>query len=208
MLLQVLRAATLDAGAYRGIRKDPSAVWTSAGVVVSVAIAFGLGFWNEPVQELGRPFAMILRIGVVFNGWLLWSALALVIGRLFFRGQASFTQILKGIGLAFTPGLLLVLFPIPVVGETLSILGRVWILATATMATRETMKVKWPGAVTITVVGWLVAFVLLPTMFLQGPLEPDVPEDTGVPPGIEAPVDPDAPADPETPVDPETPADP
>ena len=170
--MQALRAAILDASVYREIREDPSAVWTSAAVVVSVAIAYGLGFWNEPVQELSRPFAMILRIGVVFNGWLLWGALALFIGRLFFRGHASFSQILKGIGLAFTPGLLLVLFPVPVVGETFSIVGRLWIALAATIASRETMRVGWPGAIVTTIIGWAVAFVLLPTMFLQGPPAP------------------------------------
>ena len=169
MLMNVLRVMTLDTSVFRDFRDTPGGMWLAFGVVAAVAIAFALGFRNQPVLGLEENLnlTMGLRINVIVFGWVVWAFVGHFVGTTILRGSGTFRHMLRALGLALSPGILMVLFPVPFVGPTISILGRIWILGTGTAAIKETLGLGWAKAIVPALAGWLLAFVLLPSLFLQ-----------------------------------------
>ena len=71
---------------------------------------------------------------------------------------------LRAIGIAHGPGLLLALGLVPVAGTTIAIVVRLWMLASGTVAVREAQGLGWGRAVIASSVGWLMALLALVSM--------------------------------------------
>lgn len=169
MLAQAIRAALLDGRVYKEIGDEPEAMFRALGVVVGVAIAFGLGIMSTPFQGLEDSPGLVLAVAIstAMLSWLLWASVAYLIGTRVLGGQASHRMLLRALGIAYTPGILLVLVSVPVLGDSVRSVSLLWLLASGMVAVRETQGYGWLKALFPSVAGWFVAWLLLPTVFLQ-----------------------------------------
>ncbi len=167
-----IRAAMLDGSVYREIGDEPGAMFRSLGIVLAVAVAVGLGQMNSDFVGLeGSPTLVLLVVtSTVVLGWLLWGTIAYVVGSRALGGDASHRMLLRSLGLAYTPGIVMVFASTPAVGGAASFLGPLWILASGMVAVRETLGKGWLRAVLPGVAGWFLAVVILPGVFLGPPL--------------------------------------
>lgn len=169
MLERVLKATLLDGRAYEGVADEPQPIIGSMTVVGVVAIAFGLGVSGEPLggEEVEPALIVSLAVSTTLVSWGLWSATVWFIGSRLLGGSATYRTLLRALGIAFGPGVLLALSGVPSVGLGIALSARFWMLATATVAVREAQSTGWGRAFSAAIVGWwlsqfMLHFLLLP----------------------------------------------
>lgn len=132
-------ALMLDARTYRDVEQDTNANGQAALTVVLAALAAGIG------AILGRDFIPNL-LGTAISSlvqWVIFSFVAYFVGSsLFSSGDTSVTpgQVLRTIGFAQAPKILLVLGIVPILGWIVGLVVFFWFLAAAIVALREAFE--------------------------------------------------------------------
>ena len=151
---RIIGAARLDVHIYEEVEADKSALGQAMGVVVLQSIAAGIG-------AIGRDGATGLVVGIVaaLIGWFLWAFVVYLIGTKVLpepQTRSDMGELLRTIGFASAPGLLLVLGVIPIVGPLISFGVGIWMLAAMVVAVRQALDFKSTGrAIGVCVLGWL-----------------------------------------------------
>ena len=177
MLSQAIKAARLNRAVYGGLKDDVDAILHALGAVILAGMAVGLGLMGVVVDlveqpgELGsvvdRLLGLWIAIMAMLVGWIVWAAIIYVLGSRFLGGRAGYRIILRGLGICYGPAVLLILLTVPLVGNPASLIGAVWVLAAAVVATHEIQRMDWVGAILATAPGWLIAFLVLPAFLIQ-----------------------------------------
>ena len=132
-------ALMLDPRTYRDVEQDTDANGQAALTVVLAALAAGIGYIlsRDLVQNvLGTVISSVLQ-------WVVFSFVAYYVGAsLFSTGQTSVTrgQVLRTIGFAQAPKILLVLGIIPILGWAVGLIVFFWFIAAAIVALREAFE--------------------------------------------------------------------
>jgi hypothetical protein len=129
----------LDARTYREVEQDTEANGQAAITVILAALAAGIGAivgqdWFR--DAIGTVLSSLLQ-------WVIFSFVAYWVGASFFSGaQTSVTpgQVLRTIGFAQAPKILLFLGIIPLLGWIVGIVVFFWFLAAAIVALREAFE--------------------------------------------------------------------
>jgi hypothetical protein len=92
---------------------------------------------------------------VAVLGWLLWSGIAYLIGDKVFGGTATWGELLRTIGFAQSPGVLLILGIIPVLGGLVSMVVGIWMLVAGIVAIRQALDFSTGRAILTALLGWI-----------------------------------------------------
>jgi hypothetical protein len=136
---RLLGALRLDARTYREVEQDTNANGQAALTVVLAALAAGIGYVlsRDLVQNvIGTALSSLLQ-------WVIFSFVAYWVGASFFStGQTSVTpgQVLRTIGFAQAPKLLLIVSVVPLLGWIVGLIVFFWFLAAAIVALREAFE--------------------------------------------------------------------
>jgi hypothetical protein len=144
-----VRAAMLDVDFYNRAEADTS-LNTQAAIVVIVASGLaGIGSAIATESTSAREIGIALALGIVSGvvGWLVWSAVAELVGTRVFNGTSDFGEMRRVIGFAYAP---LAIGIIPWLG----FIGAVWVLLAAVVAIREGMDFSTKRSVATMVIGW------------------------------------------------------
>lgn len=162
MVSTVLRAALLDASVYHELRDHPSAFLYALGTLAAAAVAFSIGVWVWALQEVeGAEIVAIPLAGVTtLVGWVIWTLINYLVGVRMLGSGASYRQILRALGVAYGPGVLMFLAAIPGAGIFVFIFSSLWTLASGTVAMKATQQVGWGRAVIPAFFGWVPSFSL------------------------------------------------
>ena len=152
-------ALMLDARTYRDVEQDADANGQAALTVVLAALAAGIGaiLSRDLVQNvLGTAISSLLQ-------WIIFSFVAYYVGAsLFSSGQTSVTpgQVLRTMGFAQAPKLLLVLGIIPILGWVVGLVVVFWFLAAAVVALREAFEFETGRAIGTGLIALVVILVI------------------------------------------------
>ena len=146
---RMIGAARLDVNTYEEVESDYNATGQAALVVTMVAIASAIG----GLDEGGRGIISGVLVAIV--GWLLWSGIAYLIGDKVFGGTATWGELLRTIGFAQSPGILLVLGIIPVLGGVVGLVVGIWMLIAGIIAIRQALDFSTGRAILTAVLGWI-----------------------------------------------------
>jgi hypothetical protein len=155
---RMIGAAKLDVHVYEEVEADTSAMGQAMTVVVLHAVAAGIG-------SLGTAGIVGLIGGIIASliGWFVWAFVIYLIGTKVMpepQTRSNMGELLRTIGFAASPGVLLVLGAIPFLGFLVSFVIRVWMLVTMVIAVRQALDYKSTGrAIGVCVLGW-VAYVI------------------------------------------------
>lgn len=161
---RIVGALTLSPRIFSAIEHDPHALWQAALVVCCAGAARGAGVYGtEGVEGLVGSTA----VGVFL--WLVGGTLVWAIGVYSLKGKAAWLEVLRTIGFATAPLLLLALraFGIAPLDTPLWIVGHVWAMASLTIATREALDVDTSRALAACILALSVGLFVLATV---GPL--------------------------------------
>lgn len=159
MVDRMMGAARLDPAIYEEVESDYSATGQAALVVILVAIAAAIGGAGEG----GRGVFGGVIVAVV--GWLVWAGITYLIGDKLFGGTATWGELLRTIGFAQSPGVLLVLAIIPVLGWLVQAVVGIWMLIAGIIAIRQALDFTTGRAVLTAVVGWLPLVIARAALF-------------------------------------------
>ena len=145
---RMARAALADTELYSELAGDAGAIRQSFLSVLIVAVLWGIGSASGYLLEGDTGGAVV---GLLVTGlwavlfWLLFSRIALVITRTmagYFEidvAKITYLQFVRSIGFAFTPGILIILTPIPFVGQAAVLMAFMWMGLVAATAIQHTM---------------------------------------------------------------------
>ena len=155
---RVVGAARLDVATYEAVERDVNANTQALVVVVLAAIASGIG-------SLGVDGITSFVTGLIgaLVGWIIYSALAYLIGtRLLATAEtrATYGEVLRTLGFAQAPRLLLVLAWIPILGLILAFVVGIWVLVATIIAIRQSMELTTGRAIGTAVIAWIIYIIV------------------------------------------------
>ena len=164
MIDRMIRAAKLDVDLYEEVEHDPELTTEALRVVVIVSALAGIG------TALGILFAgqvggavIGLFIGVVqaVIAWGVWSFMTYIIGSKLFGGTATYGELLRTLGYAYTPEVLRLLVFIPFLGGLLGLLGFIWWLAAGFVAVRQALDFDNGRTIATIVIAIIPAIIII-----------------------------------------------
>jgi hypothetical protein len=157
---RMIRAAKLDVSFYEEVEADKSALTESMLVVVLSSIAAGIGGIGT-----GGLAGLITNTFGALIGWFIWAYLIFFIGTKFLPDQdtrADYSELLRTIGFASSPGILKILGIIPGLGPVISFLASIWMLVAMVIAVRQALDYRsTPRAVGVCIIGWIVYVIIM-----------------------------------------------
>ncbi len=162
MIDRMIRAARLDPQLYEEVEHDQSATGQAPLVVALGAIAAGIGALS------GGVVGLIVGIILALVGWAVYAFIAYWVGTHIFKGpqtEATWGQLLRTLGFANSPKVLLVLVIIPVVGIIVGLAVFVWTLVATVIAIRQALDFDTGRAIATAVVSLLAQLVIYLVVF-------------------------------------------
>ncbi|HLQ67732.1 MAG TPA: YIP1 family protein [Candidatus Limnocylindrales bacterium] len=164
---RVVGAAMLRSATYEEVEADKTANVQALAVVLVSAVAAGLSMADGGGRAIG------FRIIGALVGWVLWAALAWLIGTKILPGPETHSdmgELLRTIGFASAPGILRILGGLPFVGLLFEVVAGLWMLAAFVVAVRQALDYQSTGrALLVCAIGCLVWFAVIAwTTFLAG----------------------------------------
>jgi hypothetical protein len=146
---RMIGAARLDSATYEEVESDYGATGQAAIVVVLVAIASAIG------GAAAGGTGVLGGILTAIVGWLLWAGITYLIGDKLLGGTASWGELLRTLGFAQAPGVLLVLAIIPVLGWAVQFVVGIWLLVAGIVAIRQALDFSTGKAILTAIIGWI-----------------------------------------------------
>jgi hypothetical protein len=147
-------AAMLDVATYEEVEADASATGQAAIVVAIAAVASAIGAaGHEGVNIFGTLIGALLS-------WVIWAGLTYLIGDKVFGGTATWGELLRTLGFAQAPRVLLVLGIIPVFGLLVWVAVAVWVLIAGIIAIRQALDFSTQKALLTALIGWVIVMVV------------------------------------------------
>ena len=151
---RVVGAAFLSVDTYEEVEHDQEATLQAAGVVAVVAIASAIGGLGT-----GAPGAL-KGAAASLGGWLVWAGITYLVGAKLFGGTATWGELLRTLGFAQAPGVLMILGIIPFLGTPITALVALWMLVAGFIAVRQALDFGNGKTLATVLVGWLCYTVL------------------------------------------------
>ena len=171
---RMARSALGDPRLYEELARDPSAIRQAVFVVVLVSLLHGIiaavealyGESDFSANQLFFSWGLFTLVGWSLSALFAYMIVSLIAGTSaagFLGG--SFLQFLRSAGFTASPGLLLILTPLPVIGQAALIASILWMATALFVAVRETLGCGLPlAAIAVIggeVIGWVIAVVIL-----------------------------------------------
>jgi hypothetical protein len=154
MVDRMIGAATLNVATYEEVEADDTATSQAAMVVALVAVAQAIGGFGGGGLIMG-PIAALM-------GWLIWAGVTYVIGDKIFDGTATWGELLRTIGFAQAPGVLVVFAILPLgIGLLVRGVVGIWMLIAGIIAIRQALDFSTGKAILTAVLGWIPAAILM-----------------------------------------------
>ena len=137
---RMLGAATLNPDTFEDVEHDRGATIQAALIVIIVSIASVVGGFLAGDGDILRGLIFGVVRGVV--SWAVWAGVAMLVGTTILKTPATHAdwgQVSRGTGFAQTPGILSVLFFIPIAGPILWFAVFLWQWAAMIISLRQTL---------------------------------------------------------------------
>ncbi len=160
MLQRMWRASKLDVTFYEMVEADPSYTREVFLVVLVVAVFSGIGAVataGASVTDLALSF-----LGAIL-GWVAWAGITLFIGVHLTRGaetQSNMGEMLRVLGYAQSPQVLVVFAFVPVLGKAIVAVAALWSLIAGVVAIRQALDFSTGRAILTVIFGWIVVATL------------------------------------------------
>lgn len=152
---RMIGAAMLSVATYEEVEADQTATSQAAIVVAIVAVAGAIGNY---FRHGGR--GIIGAVIAAFMGWLLWAGITYFIGTRLFEGTATFGEMLRTLGFAQSPGVIMVLAIVPILGWLVIAAVALWQLVTGIIAIRQALDFSTGKAILTALIGWVVVWII------------------------------------------------
>ena len=167
MISRMVRAAMLDVDLYKEVEHTQNLTAEALRVVIIVTALVGMGTALTAffAGNLGGAVAgLFVRLAQILLAWVVISYATYYVGTHFFNGTATFGQLLRTLGYAFSPGSLLVVSFIPVLDQMVPVIVALWALSAGFVAVRQALNVnnqRAAGTIVVALVPALLGITIL-----------------------------------------------
>lgn len=165
-------AIALDPMTYEGVEADEGATLEAAATVVLSSASAGIG-----AQGFGGQWWAVVPLTVVtLIAWAAWALLTFEVGTRVLPGSRTHSdagELLRTIGFAAAPGLLLVFGVLPGLAVPIFVMATLWMLAAMIVAVRQALDYDTTiHAVAVCLFGWglAVSIVVMAGSFFAAPV--------------------------------------
>ncbi len=152
---RMIGAARFDIPTYEEVEANTTLTNQAALVVVLAAIARGIGS-----VDAGTAGIIGAMIGGLL-GWAVWAGVTYLIGDKILGGTATWGELLRTLGFAQAPGVLMVLGVLgPISGIVEAVVG-IWLLATGIVAIRQALDFGTGKAILTAFLGWVAGLIVV-----------------------------------------------
>ena len=172
------RAALGDPLLYQELALDPTAIRQALFVVLLMAASFGVGnvLSSLYAEEPSGPLTQFITPSTwALLGWILSALFTYLIVSTISGTSApgfmggSFLQFIRSVGFTASPGMLILLAPIPLVGSAAFFAATIWMTIAMAVAVKNTLACSAVLAIIAVVVGALigraVALIVVASIF-------------------------------------------
>ncbi|HWO94101.1 MAG TPA: YIP1 family protein [Dehalococcoidia bacterium] len=160
----MIRASRLDVTLYEEVEADRNLTVEALGVVLLGSLAYGLG-----VGLASEPIALVFGLAGALLSWFAYAGIAYFVGTRVLAEQttqADWGQLLRAVGYANAPNVLLVTLFIPILGFLVYIGVSVWVLIATVLAVRQALDYRSTGrAIATSAIAWVVQIVIFSVLF-------------------------------------------
>jgi len=153
---RIIGILKLDVHTFEEIEADKNATVEAAIIVTIVALVGSIGAAISSGQFL---ITYVTSFIWAIVGWVIWSAITLLVGTKLFNGQADLGEMLRVLGYAQIPNILRVLGFIPCIGPLITLVAAIWSLVAAFIAIRQGLDIDNTKALLTVFIGWVVWIV-------------------------------------------------
>ena len=157
---RMIRAAKLDVNLYEEVEADKSTMSQAIVVVVISNLAVGIGRFGD-IDLFGIVVFTILSL----VGWFLWAYITYIVGTKLLpqpQTKADHGELLRTIGFSASPGVLRVMYFIPVIGPFITYVANIWMLVAMIIAVRQALDYDSTlRAVGVCVIGWIIQVIFI-----------------------------------------------
>ena len=150
---RMIGAARLDPALYEEVERDTTATWQAAVVVILATIFGGVGSSGEGSSGfIGGIFTNLL-------GWAIFAGFVYFVGTRLLAAPgtaATWGEVARPLGFAFTPAVLGVFGVIPLLGPLVALVAATWFLAAGVVAIRQALEVSTGRAAAIGITAFLL----------------------------------------------------
>ena len=151
---RAIGAAMLDVNAYEEVEADTGATGQAAAVVLIVAVCSAVGSSGEgSAGMLGGALGALL-------GWLVWAGVTNLVGTRLLGGTADWGELLRTLGFAQAPGVLLILGIVPILGGFVGPGVGIWVLVAGVIAIRQALDFSTGKAVITALISAVMVFAV------------------------------------------------
>ena len=167
LIQRMIGAARLDVNTYEAVERDVNATTSALLVVVIAAVASGLTGLGENglIGFIGGILAAIVS-------WIVYAAIVYLVGTTILKTpetRATVGELLRTLGFAQAPQVLLVLGVIPILGWIVGLIVFIWVILTSIVAIRQALDFTSTGRAVVTAliagVGYLIVYGLIGALF-------------------------------------------
>lgn len=158
---RMIGAAMLDVDTYEAVEHDTTLTSQAAAVVVLAAIAAGLATDDTVIGGIVG--------GLV--GWFFMAGTIYFIGTRLLGGTATWGELLRTLGFAASPKILIIVAVLPLLGWLVELGVGIWALAAAVVAIRQALDVSTGKAIlagALGVVVWTLIAATIVGVFTAG----------------------------------------
>ncbi len=128
---RMARAVRGERALYEEVEHDPSATSEAMTVVALVALAGGIGSAVGFLSS-GRPTValtgLVAAIASALIGWAVFAGVTYFIGSRLFNADATWEEVLRTLGYAYTPLLVSIVGGVPILGGLILAVAAIWTL--------------------------------------------------------------------------------
>ncbi len=154
MMQRMVGASFLSIDTYEEVEHDQDATLQAAGVVAMVAVAQALG--ASPLGLFSAARAALIAV----VGWAVWAGVSYLIGSKLFGAEATWGEVMRTLGFAQAPGLLLILGIIPFLGVPITLFVALWMLVAGFIGLRQALDVGNGKTLATVLIGWFLYAIL------------------------------------------------
>jgi hypothetical protein len=164
---RMIRAARLEVPLYEEVEADTSATNQALTVVVIAAIASGIG---AAIGASPSALIAVLIVNIInaLVSWAVWSFVVYWVGVRLMGGTATPGEVLRTLGFAETPLVLLIFRGIWILGPIVSLAAVIWFFVASFIGTRQALDLdngKTAVTMLIGLVGIIVVVSIVSTIF-------------------------------------------
>lgn len=157
---RMIRAAKLDVNLYEEVEADKSTMSQAIVVVVISNLAVGIGRFGD-IDLFGIVIFTVLSL----VGWFIWAYITYIVGTKLLpqpQTKADHGELLRTIGFSASPGVLRVMYFIPVIGPFIAFVANIWMLVAMVIAVRQALDYDSTfRAVGVCIIGWIIQVIFI-----------------------------------------------